>query len=243
MDQNGISGRDVTQIGRDFTQKIFEFNLSNRSTPQINIHSQGNSEIASYLSLWEKLDGEQRVKIVVQYIKNSPDLDYSSNNDSDSTVFNGIFVMALVLLFLIMQNPSSRDFIQKTQYVAYSSFYSTICEWDNTSPRPYLCTVPKIVSKLPEYEVLTKVQFETNKKTWYGFIIFWFGLPAIIAYPISQVIEYVVRKPLKHKEQQEKYAKKQTAKMLYSLLNAHEQSLVKDELPFFLRFELDRQIN
>jgi hypothetical protein len=238
MDQNGISGRDVTQIGRDFTQKIFELNLSNRSTPQINIHSQGNSEIAAYLSLWEKLDGEQRIKIVVQYIKNLPDLDNSSNNDSDSTVFNGIFAITLILLFLIMQNPISRDFIQKTEYVAFRSLYSTVCEWENKSEQRTVCTVSKIASKSPEYEVLAKIQFETHKKAWYWFIIFWFGVPAIIAYSISEIIEYLVRKPLKHKEQQEKYAKKQTAKMLYSLLNSHEQSLVKDELPYSVRFDL-----
>jgi len=233
MDQKGFSGRDLTQIGRDFTQKLFELNLSHKNSSQIHILNQNNSEINAYLSLWEKLNHEQKVKIAINYIEEieeSINLSLFQENIQTAIFWVGTAVLSCTL-YLLMLNPVNRSFIEKTEYSGFKSMVSTYCKFFVAKDKipPAICFSVQKSSESAKYETLIKTDFESYRNTGLGFSIFWLGVPAILAGSAS-LLGYPIAHFFQSKVKEANQAKTQTARILFNLLTDYEQSLVRDNV-------------
>jgi hypothetical protein len=117
MNQEGQAGRDLTQVGGNLTQKLFDLNLSKQNSSQVYIHGQDNSWLSMCLSQWDKLGTKERVAITVASIKDAHAVSYHRFN----RYVNGkvIFALLLVALFMLIHSPATTALIDKGEYVAY----------------------------------------------------------------------------------------------------------------------------
>lgn len=244
MDQKGFSGRDLTQIGRDFTQKLFELSLSQRNSSQINILNQNDSEINAYLAAWEKLSQEQKVRISIDYINNIKETDYERTSIESITsglsekFFWVISAVIIVSLYLFTLYPSSKNFIEKTEYLVFKSAISTSCKYlDKTWQASENCFSSRKSDDSPKFEYLIRDDFKNYQSSTLRFIIFWIGMPGTLSWLVSELLVAPISYfgQLKYKEvrlenDRAKQAKTQTARILFNLLSDYEQSLVRDKI-------------
>jgi hypothetical protein len=239
MEQRAIAGRDLTQVGRDFVQKIFDSSVSNQYFSQINVLNPDDSEIKAYLSFWKGLDSEHRISLVLncrEYIRQT----YRPKNFKQSSSFSSqkLFVVLFLCFFLIVQNKNHRNLLLKGEYMVFTT-YCHISQ-DMLIPVP-TCTVPKKVSKKSQQETELKKEFENYQKSWFEFFVSSLIIPWIISSLILRIFKYPIinyqkaqvekkNKLIKQENElmnREKMAKEQTYNILFNLLNESEQNHVR----------------
>ena len=253
MNQKGVSGRDLNQVGRDFVKKIFEFNLANQNSSQITIFDQGGSEISGYLSAWENLDSNQRVNLVLSFIDGTPSYYSRYRYTPEYPCFFTILLGVFITFWLLMQVPNNRNFteniLEKIEYNAFSFIVSNYClniknpdYFDNY----YRQKIAGVCIKYQKYNKhsrdydpnsddlllpeIIKKDFISYKESWLGRSVFWIGLPMALSTLISRSLRTpinILNSRLGKKSEERDDAKRQTVRNLFSILSESEKDLVK----------------
>lgn len=236
MEQEGIAGGNITQVGRDFIQKVFDLNISKKNITEFNILNPDDSEIRAYLSYWETLNSEHRITLVLncrKYIKETYSLKTSKTNDK-IPLKNIIFTL-FIPLFLLVQSQGNRDILLKFEYVTYSNVVHKYCEISKDTFLPKCATLEQKNKTSQNLERELENNFKNYKTSWFEFIVSSLIIPSLTADILTRIIVYpfnILHKNKLTKENElikkERIAKEQTYNVLFNLLNESEQSKVRD---------------
>lgn len=236
MEQEGIAGGNITQVGRDFVQKLFDLNVSNRNITEFNILNPDDSEIRAYLSYWETLNSEHRISLVLncrKYIKETYSLKTSKNNDK--ILLNNLIFTLFIPLFLLVQSQSNREILLKFEYATYSHVVYKYCEISKDTFLPKCAILEQKNKTSQNLERKLENNFKNYKISWFEFIISSLIIPLTAADILTRVIVYpfnILHKNKLKKENElirkERIAKEQTYNILFNLLNESEQYKVRN---------------
>jgi hypothetical protein len=235
MNQEGQAGRDLTQVGGNLTQKLFDLNLSKRNLSQVYVHGQDNSWLSACLSQWDRLEKE-RVAITVASIKDA----YAVSYHRFKGRVNGklIFVLLLIVLFMLIHNPDTTVLIDKGEYITYRTYCGLVhSRWDLVVCPTNSKDIKRVSSSQSENIALakdnaTKEAFEVYRKTWYRHLLFWALFPFLLTVLLTLILDELVLSISSVIYRQKRRARTRIARILFTLLDSHEKECVEKTLSF-----------